>query len=303
MHNGIKFLVCLSLAVSMGVVPSGSALKGVPTFNTNTGEAKGAGTDKGSEEDETEDKNDREENPTTIAQQASTLISLLSAQSSLSSTSKAPRVWLGDGLGSLPKRVHDRMMKWEFMDMQDFRLRSSPQTFQEGETQTLVALPGFELAQPRKKPIDNIITWVQCFSRYTAAMAQKFPECTPGFMSHMLTVLKAYNEAEFPGWREYDYAFRDKMASTGVRDWTKLDVHLYQEHCSSRPKQKSTQQPPQKFKKPEPRGKQPANDRPKWVCWDYNDSVCTRQHCKFPHKCQDCGYSHPKRFCPGLEGK
>ena len=66
---------------TMGVVPSGSALKGVPTFNTNTGEIKGAGTDKGSEEDSTEDKNDREENPTTIAQQASTLISLVSAQS------------------------------------------------------------------------------------------------------------------------------------------------------------------------------------------------------------------------------
>ena len=41
------------------------------------------------------------------------------------------------------------------------------------------------------------------------------PKCTPGFMSHMLTVLKAYNEAEFPGWSEYDHAFRDKMALTG----------------------------------------------------------------------------------------
>ena len=164
----------------MGVVPTGSALKGVPTFNTNTGEAKGAGTDKGSEEDPKEDKNDRKENPTTIAQRASILISLLSAQSSQSSTSKTPRVWLGDGLGSPTKKVHDRMIKWVFMDMQDFRLRSSPQTFQEGETQTLVALPGFELAQPRKKPIHNIITWVQCFSRYTAAMAHNFRNVPQG---------------------------------------------------------------------------------------------------------------------------
>ena len=55
----------------------------------------------------------------TIAQHASTLISLLSAQSSSSSSSKAQRVWLGDGLGSLPKRIYDRMLKWELMDMQD----------------------------------------------------------------------------------------------------------------------------------------------------------------------------------------
>ena len=39
---------------------------------------------------------------TTLAQQASTLISLLSAQSSASTSSKAQRVWLDDGLGSLP---------------------------------------------------------------------------------------------------------------------------------------------------------------------------------------------------------
>ena len=49
-------------------------------------------------------------------------------------------------------------------------------------------------------------------------------------MSHMLTVLKAYNESEFPGWREYDHAFcDDKMASTGVKAWTGMDMSLYQE--------------------------------------------------------------------------
>ena len=58
-----------------------------------------------------------------------------------------------------------------------------------------VVLLGFELAQPCRKPIDNIITWVQCFSQSTAAMAQHFPKCTLGFMSHMLTVLKVYNES------------------------------------------------------------------------------------------------------------
>lgn len=287
----------------MGIVPDRNALEGVPTFG-NTEKAKGVGGGKGTVNSTSpEGKVELEKDSVTIAQQASTLISLLSSQSSLASSSKAPRVWLGDGLGSLPKRIHERMVKWEFMDMQDFRLRSSPQTIQEGETQTLVALPGFELAQPRRKPIDNIITWVQCFGRYTAAMAQHFPECTPGFMSHMLTVLKAHNEAEFPGWREYDHAFRDKMASTGVRDWTKTDVHLYQEHCSSRPKQRNVQQLPQKTRKVEFGGKQSASGRPKWVCWDYNESGCTRQHCKFPHKCLDCGYSHPKRFCPGPERK
>lgn len=277
-------------------------LEGVPTFKSPTDPKVGVPNSKEGTTKDTSGTAVPEGDSVTIAQQASTLISLLSAQSSTSSSSKAHRVWLGDGLGSLPKRIHDRMLKWELMDMQDFCPRVTPHAYQERETQTLVALPGFELTQPRKKPIDNIITWVQCYSRYTAAMAQHYPECTPGFMSHMLTVLKAYNEAEFPGWREYDHAFRDKMASTGERDWRKMDVHLYQEHCSSHPKQRNLPQPPQKAKKFE-RGKSSPGDRPKWVCWDYNESGCSRQHCKFPHKCQECGFSHPKRFCPGIERK
>ena len=136
-------------AVPGGSLPSGSDLKGVPTIdNAEGGKESGDGL---TQEGKTKE-------AATIAQQASTHISLLSSQSGLASSSKSPRVWLGDGLGSLPKRIHERMIKWEFMEMQDFRPRSSPQTFQEGETQTLVALPGFELAQPRRKPIDNIIT-------------------------------------------------------------------------------------------------------------------------------------------------
>ena len=245
----------------MGVVPGKTTLDGVPTFGSTETSKKAVPGD-GTVSNAT--KSAELGDSVTIAQQASTIISLLSSQNSLTSTAKASRVWLGDGLGSLPKRVHDRMLKWELMDMQDFHPRSSPQMLQEGETQTLVALPGFELAQPRKKPID-IITWVQCFSRYTAAMAQHYPECTPGFMSHMLTVIKAYNKAEFPGWREYDHAFRDKMASTEVRDWTKMDVHLYQEHCSSHPKQKNIQQLPPKAKRMESHGKLSVSNRPKWV--------------------------------------
>ena len=72
---------------------------------------------------------------------------------------------MGDGLGSIPKRVHDRMLKWEVMDMNDFRPKSASKRFiADPETERLVVLPGFEIAQPKKKPVNNIITWIQCFS-------------------------------------------------------------------------------------------------------------------------------------------
>ena len=99
-----------------------------------------------------------------VAQQTNTLMSLINAHDSLSASSKASRVWLGDGLGSIPKRVHDRMLRWEFMDMSDFRPRTSKdQAAVDSDVEKLVVLPGFEVSQPRKKPVNDFITWVQCF--------------------------------------------------------------------------------------------------------------------------------------------
>lgn len=234
--------------------------------------------------------------PAKVAQQTSTIMSLITAHDSLNVAAKGSRVWLGEGLGSLPKRVHDRMLRWEFMDMADFRPRSpTDPTPVDSETEKLVVLPGFEVAQPRKKPVNNFITWVQCFSRYTAAMAKQYPECTPGFLSHLLIVIKAFNEVEHPAWREYDEAYREKMASTGAKSWSGMDVALYQELCASRQKLRT----PQMERKEVPKGlgvKRPASGRGN-VCWLYNDSRCVHNPCKFPHVCELCRGNHPKRLC------
>ena len=61
-----------------------------------------------------------EQTSSRVAQQTNTLMSLISAHKNLSVASKVSRVWLGEGLGSIPKRVQERMLRWEFMDMADF---------------------------------------------------------------------------------------------------------------------------------------------------------------------------------------
>ena len=64
-------------------------------------------------------------------------------------------------------------------------------------------------------------------------MSKHYPDCTAGFLSHLLIVLKAFNEVEHP---EYEEAYCEKMASTGKKTWTGVDVALYQELCGSRQK-------------------------------------------------------------------
>ena len=71
---------------------------------------------------------------------------------------------------------------------------------------------------------------LQCYCKYLAAVSQKFPEAVAGMVGHLLVVVKAYLEVEEPGWRRlYDEAFREKMATTGVRLWKGVDVQVFQE--------------------------------------------------------------------------
>ena len=91
-------------------MPGEEALKGAPLIST----AK-----------ETTPKEAQESTSLRAAQQANTLMSLISAHENLSRSPKGARVWLGEGLGSISKRVHKRMLRWEFVDMADFRPRSA----------------------------------------------------------------------------------------------------------------------------------------------------------------------------------
>lgn len=293
--------------VSLGTTPGEGALKGVPTFGKGKGkmsdkekEKEKGGADTGSGETEGDTAVQPVDSIAKVAGQTATIMSLLKVQESLNPASKTGRVWLGDGLGAIPKRVYERMLKWEVMDMNDFRPRSaSDRSVSESDTEKLIVLPGFEVSQPRKKPVDDIFTWIQCFSRYTAAMAKEFPQCTPGFMSHLLTVMKAYCEAKHPAWQEYDVAFREKMAATSKRDWAGMDVSLYHELCSSRAKQVGSPEETRagmKRKRPALGGGGPK------VCWFYNDGECNLKNCKFAHRCEWCMGNHPKRTCSSRSG-
>ena len=197
-----------SLPVSVGEFPTLADLAGVPTF---------AGLGSGPSKQLEVGGQLQEELPSLKAiQGTSTLMSLWSSQASLSAATRTKKVWLGEGLGSIPARTHERMLKWEFVDLEDFRPRSTQEKIApESDTEKVVVLPGFEVAQPRKRPITNIVVWVQCFVRYSAAMAGKFPEAMP---SHLVTVLKAFSEVEGTAWRDYDKWLPQETGSG--RAWT-----------------------------------------------------------------------------------
>ena len=228
-----------------------------------------------------------------MVQRASTLLSLLASKEGLEAPISGSRIWLGDGLGPISRKSYDKILRGEFVDLGEFRQRSPLERVSaEGDTHKLVVLPGFEVSQVRGKPIKDIFTWVHCFARYTAAVAGKFPECAPGLMSHLVTVMKAYVEVEDPAWRVYDIAFREKMAATEVKEWKGMDIQLYQEVCGGRPRKRQLES---------------ARDGGRGavaVCWKFNNGGVCRfgSKCKFPHICEECGGGHSKMACDGRGG-
>lgn len=173
----IAFTV-LCLEVTLGKVPQVKDLQGVPQFGTEVtpnvqgGETtvQGGGT-----------------TVSRLAKQTSSLMALLTSHEALQEEStRSSMVWLGDGLGAVSRRVYNRAVKWEFVDLADF-LPSKPldRVGANLETQKLVVLPGFEVTQARKKQVTTIMAWLQAFGRYTAVMAKEFQQSTSGFMSHI----------------------------------------------------------------------------------------------------------------------
>ena len=89
------------------------------------------------------------------ARQASSLLALLNAKALAEAPAKAQKVWLGEGLGSI-KGTHDRMLKWEFVDLSELRLYSVVEKLEAAaETEKLVVLPGLRwrrLRSGRSRP-------------------------------------------------------------------------------------------------------------------------------------------------------
>lgn len=292
---GNRACYCLNVAL-LGIIPAAKRLAGIPCFGKKGEETKEAG-DSGSSGVMEKAAGSGDMGGSGMAERVSTLFKLLNAAGGgIDGVSGGPagrhsKVWLGEGLGSINKKTYDRMLQWDFIEMGELQVkRYSEKVSMDSETERLIILPGFEVAKARNRPVVDIMQWIQCYSRYVAGMAEKFPDAVPGLMSHLMIVVKAFVEVEEPAWRQYDEFFREKMAATGVRMWKGMDIGLYQEVCGGKARKghaKSSTGAAGVL------GKRPG------CCWKFNEgSKCSfGAACKFMHKCDLCGGEHPRVQC------
>ena len=93
---------------------------------------------------------------------------------------------MGDGLPPIPKKLHERILKWEFIELPELLPPGALEKIQpELEPQNCIIMPRLEVARPRKKPIESIMQRIWCFAVYVAVMATEFPDAVPDLYSHI----------------------------------------------------------------------------------------------------------------------
>ena len=85
---------------------------------------------------------------------------------------------------------------------------------------------GLVVGNRRRRPVTELIPWVQCFAAYTSVMSRRFPESVPELLAYMTGIIRASGEYG-PTWTGYDSAFRRQAASTGNRIWSRINPSLY----------------------------------------------------------------------------
>ena len=88
-------------------------------------------------------------------------------------TSDKPFI-LSEGLPPVPAKLVARILRGEFIDMAEL-LRDNLEAQRRAALQETLATPGPSMPRPRQE-VPDILSWVQCFSIYTAVIASKFPE-------------------------------------------------------------------------------------------------------------------------------
>ena len=154
--------------------------------------------------------------------------------SSLTPPASAPlvgeRVSLGAGLPTVPKALLDKIQRWEFVDLAELLPTSSihdAASMGSHEATRYPLFAGWEFVRPKRRQVETILEWVQAFTIYSAALAQKHTEAIPELLAYQLTIIKAAQQYDGLQWRAYDTHFRINAAATGLRHWSRLDTDLY----------------------------------------------------------------------------
>lgn len=226
-----------------------------------------------------------------------------------------PGIQVGEGMAPVPKKLAEKIWKWEFVEMSEMVAESWSQKLDEPSA-------GLVAVNRRRRPVTELIPWVQCFATYISVMSRRFPESVPELLAYMTGIIRASREYG-PAWTQYHSAFRRQAVSTGNRIWSRINPSLYAVCFTGRAQgtprcstcasiDHTVRDCPYSAKtdlertleavvtacstRPHASGEITSNPAQE-ICRRWNEMRCYFQSCRYRHACLGCGGDHPLKQC------
>ena len=235
-------------------------------------------------------------------------------------------IYIGEGLPPVPSKLADRIRKWEYIDMSELL----PEYWGQMSLKPAETLNGAQQPTARRpRKVTEITSWVQCFASYVGVLAGPSPEAVPELMAYLIHIVRVSQDFGGMAWVNYDMAFRRQAATTGNRQWSKINPSLYSicfagaarnnkrcELCLSLTHEsrdcalsgEGEQEVGARLSAIESAvlsltAARPATNTPlptpqrREICRSWNENRCTYPRCRFRHACRVCFGPRPAVEC------
>ena len=165
-----------------------------------------------------------------------TSLSVATSLSNLSYSASGPKpekaFIVGPGHAPIPAKLAKKIIEGQFVELADLltvnlrAVEQEPQTFLEGKL--LVSN-----AKRRQVEIKDILSWTEAFTIFQLVLCATFPLHWLDLTKYKLLIIQTARQHPGLAWLEYDLAFRRDAAASGLNDWSKMNLDLYNFHLHS----------------------------------------------------------------------
>ena len=139
---------------------------------------------------------------------------------------------VGPGHAPIPAKLAKKIIEGQFVELADLltvnlrAVEQEPQTFLDGKL--LVSN-----AKCRQVEIKDILTWTEAFTIFQLVLWATFPLRWLDLTKYKLLIIQTARQHPGLAWLEYDLVFRRDAAASGLNDWSKMNLDLYNFHLHS----------------------------------------------------------------------
>ena len=133
---------------------------------------------------------------------------------------RVPRCLRWGGPPPVPTKLTAKIKRGEFIEMAELlpefwsSIREDDHSKQEAKSW-------------RARSVQDMLTWLQCYSLYVRVIGPQHPSRIPELMAYQANIVRASQDYTGLAWVRYDSAFRRQAALTGLTWWSAINPTLY----------------------------------------------------------------------------